>query len=227
MRYLLAFILLFTFVPSALAITSTEYCAEPVEVEFLQLLNQYRAQNGAGPVVMDQYLGTAAEHHTMLESSTNNLFHDYPEIGFSWSQNMRDHGWTAGGWLAEITAGSSADAAVTLNVFKNSPPHNEGMIDPKYQTVGISRYDDGGMTQARYWWVIEFSSSPIMRPATLCGTPPTETPTRTPAPTATSVPTQTATMLPPTATGTAASTATIAPTPPKKCPTRNPHYPNC
>jgi hypothetical protein len=115
-----------------------------------------------------------------------------------------------------------------LIAWQNSPSHNEGMIDPKYVTVGISRYDDGGITQARYWWVVEFTSTPVKQPAVLCGVP---VPTNTPAPaptatrTATSIPTNTPI---PVATNTPANTPTPVPTKaPKTCPTKNPHYPNC
>ena len=226
MRALLIALLLCMCVPAVSAIDTSQYCVEPVEVEFLNLLNQYRATQGAGPVVMDQYLGTAAEHHTMLESQYNRLFHDDATIGFSWYQNIVDHGFTDTGWLAEITAGSRESAQDVMIAWQNSPPHNEGMIDPKYNTVGISRYDDGGLTQARYWWVVEFTSTPVKQPAILCGAP---VATNTPVPpTNTATPVATSTLAPPTNTPVPVATNTPANTPtPKSCPTRNPKYPRC
>lgn len=200
--------------PSVRAITTTQYCQEPVETEFVRLLNIYRAEHGAGPVIADQVLSTAAEHHAIDMGQRNVLDHNLGD-GTDFGTNITNHGWINGGWLGEVAAGSYASAADTLNQLKGSPSHNEILLDPKYVSVGVGRYDDGGKTQARYWWIGDFSSSDPMQPVVVCGVDvpsPTLPATAVPTPTrtATSVPTRTAT--PPVATSSPTRTATPTPT---------------
>ncbi len=191
-------------VPPVSAISTSEYCQESVESDFLTLLNQHRASLGVAPVTSDQILGTAAEHHTIAEYQANALFHNFPD-GTSFGDNIRNHGWPANsGGLGEITGGSYQTAAGAFGQFTNSPDHEAVMVDSLYQSVGISRWDDGGITATRYWWVVEFSGLTVQQLVTICPTP---TATNTSVPTNTPTPANTPT--------------------PKPCPTKNPHYPSC
>lgn len=239
-KYLITLLLFVSlFIPMTVrAITINEYCMEPQETEFIRLLNQYRIQNGVPPVRADQVLGAAAEHHAIDMGQRNVLDHNMAD-GSSFGDNIIAHGWTYNSWLGEDAAGSREFASDVLLAFQNSPGHNAILLDPKYIGAGIGRYDDGGVTQARYWWVLDVASD-FQQVAVVCNTPTatsapsstvsntpistsvstnTNTPVNTSVPTNTSIPTNT-----PTKTSTPLPTRT--PTP-KLCPTRNPHYPHC
>ena len=52
------------------------FCADAEEVEFLRLINQYRAQNGRPQLALTQTLGDAAEHHSNSMADHNYFSHD-------------------------------------------------------------------------------------------------------------------------------------------------------
>ncbi len=222
--------LLFGPMTGARATTAATYCAEPEELAFVRLLNEYRAAHGVGPVRADQYLSAGAEDHAIDMGQRNVLDHNMAD-GTSGFDNLVAHGWTAGGWLGEVAAGSSAGASDTLLRLEADPPHNAILLDAKYVSIGVGRYDDGGATAARYWWVADFSSSAAMQPAVACGSTsqadsgvPTSTSTA-PAPTSTPIPDEPTST--PTADSNQGSDGGGGTNDPKVCPTRNPHYPDC
>jgi len=227
---LLVLTLLLGLTQRALATTAAQFCAEPQESEFVRLLNDYRAAHGVGPVTADQYLSVGAEDHAIDMGERNVLDHAMAD-GTSGFDNLVAHGWTAGGWLGEVAAGSEETAAGSLRQLELDPPHNEILLDPKYVSIGVGRYDDGGATTARYWWVADFSSSAPMQAVVPCGT---TAPANVSVPTETSTPvapTNTPTAVPPTETPVASSNESSGSGDnsgkPKVCPTRNPHYPDC
>ena len=230
MAGLMLLTLLFGPATRALATTAANYCAEPQETEFVRLLNVYRASHGVGPVQADQYLSAAAEDHAIDMGQRNVLDHNMAD-GTTGFDNLVAHGWTAGGWLGEVAAGSTATASETLNQLASDPPHNAILLDSKYISIGVGRFDDGGATTARYWWVADFSSSAPMQPVVACDSTDQS---------GSVAPTQTSTPVAPTNTPVAAgptSTPVQESTPgdlsgsrkhhTQVCPTRNPHYPDC
>ncbi|CAA9539897.1 MAG: hypothetical protein AVDCRST_MAG70-17 [uncultured Thermomicrobiales bacterium] len=79
--------------PVSAAAATGSYCAEPEEVAFLGLINQYRAQNGLNALRMSQTVGAAAEHHS-TEMATYNYFSHTMLNGVTWSLNMTNHGYS-------------------------------------------------------------------------------------------------------------------------------------
>jgi uncharacterized protein YkwD len=168
------------------ATTVEEYCVEnPVELEFLALINGHRAANGAPPVVLDHILGTAAEHHA-IDMGQRNVLDHWLADGTSWADNIRAHGFPAGAGMGQDLAGSRATAMAVLIAWSNSPAHNALMLDPFYVSIGIARWDDGGATEARYWWALNMAGPTAeTHPAVICGEPtvtPAPEPTATPKP---------------------------------------------
>src|SRR5829696_7608458 len=58
-------------VPSNAA--TSDYGVEREELAFLQLINEYRAQNGLWPLALSQTIGAAAEHHS-TDMARNDYF---------------------------------------------------------------------------------------------------------------------------------------------------------
>ena len=181
------------------------------EQAFLTLINQYRAQNGLGPLSIETNLNRAAAW--MVEDmATKGYFDHIDSFGRSPSQRASECGyqsqWGAGENLAAGSGLSTAQAA--FDAWRNSPGHNQNMLTGHYQQIGIARYYRAG-SQYGWYWATNFgmggggASQPTATPTatpTSTNTPrPTNTPvTPSPSPSPSATPTQPP--LPPTATPT-------------------------
>ena len=217
------------------ATSVSEYCAAPIDQEFLTLINNYRAQNGAGPVAMSQTLGAAAQHHALDMARTGTLAHTLSD-GTDWLQNIINHGYPHS-YRSENIAWGYGSAQAVFDAWKASSTHNTTMLNGGFGAIGISRVYDASAPY-RYYWVTTFGSqldtaakscsgsaeptaTSIPATATATKAPPTATPTKVPA-TATPItvqPTATATSVPATAVPTnVPPTATNTAVPPTEAP---------
>jgi uncharacterized protein YkwD len=198
-----------TSVQTSLHADSSTACLDSEEQAFLQLINNYRAQNGLGALVAVQTLGAAADFHS-LDMATNNYFSHTLFDGTTWSQNMTKFGYPTGGWRGENLAAGYSTAQGVLDGWKASSGHNGTMLTPGARAIGIGRAYNETSTY-RWYWTADFGDI-IDGAAVLCGgsPAPTATSTSVPAPTSTNAPTQTP-IPPPTATQPPAATSTPAP----------------
>ncbi len=156
--------------------TVSQDCANTVELQFLSLINTYRAQHGLTKLVLGQHLDAAAQHHA-LDLATRNYFSHYT-LGTNASPKDRliAHGYPAGStyWGENIYAGygtvngvdqASAQAAFTW--WKNSPGHNANMLNPNFRAIGIDRQYNANSTY-KYYWVTDFGGLVDNLSATLC-----------------------------------------------------------
>ncbi|MDO8614368.1 MAG: CAP domain-containing protein [Dehalococcoidia bacterium] len=181
------------------------------ELNFLALINDYRAQNGAGPLTLAPALIEASEWFAN-DLATDDYFpfshRDNENPPRDPNQRAAAFGWN-GGFVGEnILGGVFVDTAQeAIDLWKGSPGHNASMLYAGFSVIGIGRGFNAQSTYSWYW-VTDFSSGNPGGVAT-----PTATPTATPSPTAPSAPTPTP-ALTPTATPerTAAPTATPSPT---------------
>ena len=201
------------------ATSVSDYCIKPVDYELLTLINNYRAANGLKPLVPDQRLGAAAEHHSMDMSLTWTWSHTLSD-GTTWLQNIINHGYTSSGRGENIAWGYTS-VQRTFDAWKSSSSHNAAMLNSGYGAIGLSLVINGDGDWHEEWaWTNTFGPK-VEEPVVVCGQP-TNTPTNTPLPptaTATldpSIPTATPTEIPPTATATATSTPEPTATP-KPC----------
>jgi uncharacterized protein YkwD len=193
-------------VQTALNATSDSACLDSEEQKFLQLINDYRAQNSVAPLVAVQTLGAAADYHSFDMAAHNYLSHILYD-GTTWSQNMTNFGYPTGGWRGENLAGSREFAIDNYWAWYYSGPHNATMLDVNAKVIGIGRaYNvaaDGG-----WRWTTDFGSYSTGA-AVLCSGSPAPTATNTPIPPATST-----TAPNPTNTPNSMPTASNTPTPP-------------
>lgn len=188
------------------------------EQAFLTLINQYRAQNGLGPLTISTNLNRAAAW--MVEDmATKGYFSHTDSLGRSPYQRAIDCGYPSGAGenLAAGSGWSTAQAA--FDAWRNSPGHNQNMLTGYYQQIGIARYYQAGSPYGWYW-ATNFG-------ATNDGTggggasQPTATPTNTPTatPTSTNTPTPTNTPVTPSPSPSPSATPTQPPLPPTATPT--------
>lgn len=187
------------------------------EQAFLTLINDYRADNGLGPLALSPALNTAAAWKSQHMVDANYFAHDDVPIGRSWQDRIVDCGYNYPTWIGENIAAGYADAQSTFEQWRNSPPHNENMLSSHYNAIGIGRAYGASSTYGWYWTTdfggyIDSAPAPTNTPPAPTSTPtntppaPTNTPANTPppAPTATPplapAPTQTPVGPPPSAT---------------------------
>lgn len=230
MRLLLSLVLIFVSIGTVLsvrAIDSSDYAPNLQEKELLNLINDYRTQNGLDPLVLSQTLGASA-HHKSMEMAENNYFSHNMLDGSSAFDNMKAHGYTAYTYLGENIAAGNVDALGTFNQWKNSAGHNAIMLSSNYVVAGVGYAFNIGATYDHYWTLHVGGAFedrlPVSTATTVAPTvsvQPTARVTSIPVlPTATGVPTRRPTVTVPTTTPKA--TATVKPRNPRARPTRVP-----
>ncbi len=119
------------------------------EQAFLVLINNYRAQNGLGPLSAS-YMVTKAAAWKSKDLATNNYFaHD--DLTRTWSARIRDCGYGFNTWLGENIAAGYTTAASVFAGWQGSPGHNANMLGTNYATIGIGRYYLQGSAYGWYW----------------------------------------------------------------------------
>ena len=149
---------------------------------FVTILNNYRQQNGRRPVVVDARLQRAADWMSNDQLNTARCVDNRPvtcdhtdtqgrDIGPRIRGQFGYTGSTVGENLLVITRGPAQDA---FEGWRNSPGHNQNMLDSDWSAIGISRLcrEDGACV-----WVNTFGSA-----FTEAFTPPTGGTTTNPTP---------------------------------------------
>ncbi|MFN7930040.1 MAG: CAP domain-containing protein [Blastocatellia bacterium] len=124
------------------------------EQAFLKLINDYRAANGLGTLQVSVAITNACDWMSS-DMATKNYFDHTDSLGRDPFVRMRAFGYNYNTWMGENIAAGYSDALNTFNQFKNSPPHNENMLNPNYKVMGISRFANPNSTY-RYYWTTDF-----------------------------------------------------------------------
>jgi uncharacterized protein YkwD len=129
--------------------TGSYGCPDGTELQMLRLINDFRAQNGVGPVTLSPTLTNAAEFHSRDMAARNYFSHDLPGIG-TWSANIGNHGYRPATRAETIAAGYS-DAQRTFQQWVNSPGHRSNMLNPSLTAIGIGAAYGASSTYGTYW----------------------------------------------------------------------------
>ena len=133
------------------ATTTSSYCVDAQEREFLKLINQFRSAHGRRPLSMTQSLGAASDHHSISMATYNYFSHDLTPERITWSQNMANHGYDYNVYKGENIAAGRKTALAAFNQFKESPTHRHVMLSGKFNAIGIGRAYQEGSTYGWYW----------------------------------------------------------------------------
>jgi len=108
--------------------------------EVFYLLNQHRQNNGRAPLTYDSVLESAIQGHCEHMSEHDFFDHYAPEslVYSPWDRAAKCGG-DAGG---ENIAWGYTNAQEVMQGWKESPGHNENMLDPNFTRVGIGRLGD-------------------------------------------------------------------------------------
>jgi hypothetical protein len=120
------------------------------EQEFLRLINDYRDDRGLAALALSSTLNKAAAWKAK-DMATNDYFAHDDQIERTWSERIRDCGYTANTWIGENLAAGNSSAQATFDQWRNSPGHNANMLNENFVAIGIGRAQDAGSTYSWYW----------------------------------------------------------------------------
>ena len=132
------------------AVSPSEAAADAEEQRMLSLINAYRQTKGLGPLAFSPSLNRAAAWMSR-DMATKRYFSHTDSTGRSAFARMTDCGYTNAMSMAENIAGGHADAAATLEQWKNSPGHNTNLLKADARVAGIGRYSDPATPYRHYW----------------------------------------------------------------------------
>jgi hypothetical protein len=97
------------------------------EAEFLDLVNQLRAEKGVGPLSVDAHLTSVARSWSAHMADDGQLSHN-PNLGSD----------AGGGWqMLGENVGYGGTVKQIHDAFVNSPHHYENLVEPRFSLVGI------------------------------------------------------------------------------------------
>jgi uncharacterized protein YkwD len=167
---------------SALTNCAADGTLDSEEQAFLQLITDYRQQNGLAPLSPSDTLDDAAAWKSQNMAANSYFSHDDTPINRTWVQRIRDCDYGYNTYLGENIAAGISSAADAFSLWKSSPGHNANMLGANYSAIGIGRAYVEGSTYGWYWTTDFGGIADGYTP----GSTPTPTSTRTSAPTATS-----------------------------------------
>ena len=133
------------------------------ESQLLQLINQYRENNGVGPLILSDTLAVAAERHSKDMARYRFFAHEtvsssyYPAGSQPWNR-MAAEGYDYDTFKGENIAVGCEAAERCFELWRNSPPHNAAMLDGRYRVIGIARIDAPGSVY-RWYWTTDFGGT--------------------------------------------------------------------
>ena len=123
--------------------------ATPVDTSFVGMLNNVRANNGAGAVTYDARLGRAAQVHANDMLANGRLTHTGSD-GTDAGQRIAREGYDWITWGENIARGQSDEEAV-LTAWVNSPDHQENNVNPAFEDFALAKAGSGG---SQYWVLV-------------------------------------------------------------------------
>ena len=191
------------------------------EIEFVQLLNNYRVSNGLQPLLVSDMISEACDRHNS-DMGKYRFFDHYTTGGSDWFaigaspwDRMAASGYNFNTYKGENIAAGYSTATAVFQGWKNSPGHNANMLGANYRVLGVSLVYVSGSPYGSYW-TTDFGGYVDSTAHSVGSLPTTTTTTAAPTTTTTAAPTTTtSTTAAPTTTSTTAApttTTTKAPT---------------
>jgi len=150
------------------AVLPIAYAANPPDSEewaFLNIINNFRAQNGLGPLQVSVALQNSSTWMSG-DMAAKNYFSHTDSLGRDPFTRMSAFGYSGGARGENIAAGNS-DAQNTFNQWLNACDpdssgsctfaHRNNMLGSSYRVIGIARANNPGATY-RWYWTTDFGS---------------------------------------------------------------------
>jgi uncharacterized protein YkwD len=115
----------------------------------INLINQERANVGAGPLSANSSLTTAARSHSQDMACNDFFSHTSPTTGSPFDRILAA-GYSYSAAAENIAAGYGSPAGV-VEAWMNSSGHRTNMLNPTYVHVGLGYAYWGSSTYGHYW----------------------------------------------------------------------------
>jgi len=152
------------------------------EQAFVTLINNYRAQNGLGPLAVATSLDDSADWMS-ADMGQRNYFSHTDSLGRDPWTRMCYFGYCYNTYMGENIAAGYQTAQSVFDGWKASPGHNANMLNANYHVMGLARVYSAGSTYGWYWTNDFGGAVPPGTPLSGPTDTPAPTPTTTPAPT--------------------------------------------
>lgn len=193
-RYIVVLILVllspFLLGSNALAI---DYSQE--EIVFAQLLNEYRISNGLSALQVSDVLSESGDRHNSDMAKYDFFGHhsissDWFAIGASPITRMAHSGYPTNVYWGENIAAGFVSAESVFLAWKESPSHNQNLLSPNFNVLGVSLSEYPGSEWLWYWTTdfgsyVDQTAHDVTSPTTTTTTIPPTTTTSTTEPTTT------------------------------------------
>jgi len=144
--------------PVAQALEGVSYSEE--ELAFVRLLNEYRAGNGLGSLVISDAISQSCDRHNSDMAKYGFFDHytaesDWFAKGSTPSERMILCGYDYKTVMGENLAGGCSTAGQALEGWQNSPTHRAIMLRDDLKVIGVSLVYVSG-SEWGYYWTTEF-----------------------------------------------------------------------
>jgi uncharacterized protein YkwD len=124
-------------------------CLDEREARFLELINDYRRENGVPELAVSKALNQASYLHSKDMADKNYFDHDSQD-GRTPDDRMAEQGYEDGTTGENIAAGYPT-AEKVFEIWRNSPGHNENMLDEDFAVIGIGLAENDSSEYGEYW----------------------------------------------------------------------------
>lgn len=132
---IVVFVLALSFARSAPA----QVALDSEELAFVQLINEYRLQNGITTPLQVSVALTNAARWMSADMALYRYFGHIDSSGRDPFVRMAGFGYGYNTYKGETIAAGNTTALATFEQWKNSPSHNATMLNPAYRVIGIGR----------------------------------------------------------------------------------------
>jgi len=136
-----------------------------VETDTLDLINDYREENGLEPLLLSDRLSTASAHYAHDMAKYDAYGEPEPHVsgptdyyfeGATLTDRMNEEGYFASRYGENIAAGQDT-AEKVFEAWRGSPPHNAMMLNPKMRVIGVGLVQSDSASYDAFW-VTDFGS---------------------------------------------------------------------
>lgn len=117
-----------------------------------QMISEYRARAGVGPLRVDPELSRIAATYARQMAAADKLSHSLAPYG-NLNKRLNDAGYR-GQAAGENIASGYRTLAEAFSGWRDSPPHDRGMKDPEMTVMGIGTAYNPNSKYKVYWSVI-------------------------------------------------------------------------
>ena len=130
--------------------SSEGYAPDAEERAMLDVINDYRRQNGVGALTLNDQLGAAARHHSRDMAKKNYVSHTLSN-GDSPEENIKRFGYHGYTYWGENIAAGQETADKTFQMWEASAEHAKNMRSSHFQEIGIGRAYKQKSKYKWYW----------------------------------------------------------------------------